>query len=153
MEKINEENKKIWDQRYNRESNKEEDGVYQVDENGISAAEPLNDDEEQMLFDAIFEIICNAVNERKYKIWTEFRPLVDGITKEPIKLFDVVFILDNAFSYPKGLAVVTKIENDSDNNKILTLKYIDADTEEVEELNYAIYEEKEVLDYEFNENN
>lgn len=151
MEKINEENKKIWDKWYNRESHKEEDGVYQVNENGISAAEPLNYDEEQMLFDAIFEIICNAVNERKYKIWTEYRPLVDGITKEPIQLFDVVFILDNAFSYPRRLAVVTKIENVSDNDKILTLKYIDEDTEDVEVLNYAINEDTEELNYEFDE--
>lgn len=140
MENVNIENKKIWDKWYNRKSHKEEDGIYQVNENGISAAEPLNDDEEQILFDAIFEIICNAVIERKYKIWTEYRPLVDGMTKEPIQLFDVVFILDNAFSYPKGLAVVTKIENYSDNGKVLTLKYIDSDTEEVEELNYAINE-------------
>lgn len=141
MEKINEENKKIWEQWYNRESHKEEDGVYQINENGISAAEPLNDDEEQMLFDAIFEIICNAVKERKYKLWTEFRPLVDEVTKEPIQLFDVVFILGNAFSYPVRPAVVTKIEYYSENGKVLTLEYIDEDTEEVEVLNYTIDEE------------
>lgn len=138
MENINIENKKIWDHWFKHESNKEKDGVYQVNENGISTAEPLNDDEEQMLFDAVFEIICNAVNERKYKIWTEYRPLVDGITKEPIQLYDVVFILDNAYSYPKGLAVVTKIEN----GKTLQVKYINADTDEVEQINYYTIDEK-----------
>lgn len=70
-----------------------EDGSYKP-------AEPLNNDPEIQKYGAVYDLITTAVKNRDYKIYMKGdKELVDFYTKEPLKKYDVILLIDN-FEYP-----------------------------------------------------
>lgn len=108
-----------------------------TDENGCFV-KPLNFDEEQKEYDAVREIIDNAIINKDYKTWKNKSQLVETYNEQhsPIEEFDVVYVFESSFEYPLRPVLITKIEETS-----ITIKFINNSSDEV--MTYTISIEKD----------
>lgn len=115
---INEENKSLWDARC---VNTPLDDSVQCcgEDGGRKTAEPSNNDSEQQKYGAVYELITKAIKNREYKIYRRGdKDLADLYTNEPLKLYDVILLIDE-FEYPLPFFVFMGVNENGDKAKLL----------------------------------
>ena len=99
---INQKNLALWEKSFVKVENSEDDccTMTSCEDGSYKPAEPLNNDPEIQKYGAVYDLITTAVKNRDYKIYMKGdKELVDFYTKEPLKKYDVILLIDN-FEYP-----------------------------------------------------
>lgn len=99
---VNQKNLALWKKNFVKVENSEDDccTMTSCEDGSYKPAEPLNNDPEMQKYGAVYDIITTAVKNRDYKIYMKGdKELVDFYTKEPLKKYDVILLIDN-FEYP-----------------------------------------------------
>lgn len=131
---MNVENKKIWDEIFQKQPpvNNDDCCVMCESENGnYVPAIPLGFDDEQKTYDALKEIIESAIKNKTYKTYKVGAELKETYSIEhlPIEEFDVIYLFDNSWEepmFPVLVKAITDIQIEiqylggEDNEEILT---------------------------------
>ena len=121
---INEKNKSLWDSNFIKVEG--DDSVMSCGSDGVwKQAEPMNNDYEIQEFGGVTDLIKYGYMGRDYKIFKigSIEP-IDFITKEPLKLYDVVILLGGWEEFVGFVVFMGTTENDT---KYL-FKYSDLDS-------------------------
>lgn len=121
--RYNEINKKIWDNIFSKNPNQDE-SVMQRDDNGnYTVATPIGFDDEQKTYDALKEIIENAIKTKEYKTYKIGSAFVEtyGNIKPDILPYDVIYLFTESWEEPLFPVLVKDINISKDEMTILYL--------------------------------
>lgn len=129
---MNQTNKSTWDEKFGRtfsESELKEFNIVTVDEDGgESDAIPVNYDDGQNEYDAVRDILENALIRKEYKIWKVGDPLREYTTQEKFEEFDVLYLVDKSWEYFLFPALLYSVNEEE---STVTLKYINYRDDEI----------------------
>ena len=121
--RCNENNKKIWDEIFKRTPNYDE-SVMCCDDNGnYTVATPIGFDDDQKTYDALKEIIENAIKTKEYKTYKIGSAFVEtyGNIKPDILPYDVIYLFTESWEEPLFPVLVKDINISKDEMTILYL--------------------------------
>lgn len=110
---INEANKTLWNKNFTNVEG--DDDVQSCGSDGVySKAVPLNNDPEIQEYGAITDILKHGYLNKDYKIFNpESKEPICFITKEPLKLYDVVLLINGWEEYNSFVVFMGTCENNT----------------------------------------
>lgn len=110
---INEKNKKLWDNNFIKVDG--DDDVQSCDKSGNWVkAEPLNNDPQIQEFGAVTDILKQGYLYKDYKIFNpESNEPICFISKEPLKIYDAVLLINGWEEYNSFVVFMGTTENDT----------------------------------------
>ena len=109
---INEKNKALWDKNFVRVEGSDEVQTQDASGNWVNA-EPLNNDPEIQEFGAVVDVLKYGYTNKDYKIYQlNSDKLECQVTGKPLKLYDVVMLLDGWDMFSGFVVFLGFVENE-----------------------------------------
>jgi len=112
---INETNKILWDKNFIKVECSDDDDIQSCGEDGVyKKAESLNNDPTIQEYGAIIDILKQGYLHKDYKIFNpKSKEPICFISKEPLKLYDAVLLINGWEEYNSFVVFMGTIEDDT----------------------------------------